>query len=204
MVQTIYDQANKTLDMCSRRGRWRSPSRSTRSIPRRGCCATACASASCQGRGQRRMSTALDKTIARADEFLKRFRDKPVAHLIDGKPEAGHGNVRDPFADRQHGDREGRARRRGRDRRGREGRHQGVPHRLVAQPPATRGASSCTRSPTRSRRAPTRSRWSRCIDTGQPIRYMSKAALRGAENFRFYADRAPGAATACRCRPTRI
>jgi 5-carboxymethyl-2-hydroxymuconic-semialdehyde dehydrogenase len=32
------------------------------------------------------------------------------------------------------------------------------------------------------------------IDAGQPIRYMSKAALRGAENFRFYADRAPGAA----------
>jgi 5-carboxymethyl-2-hydroxymuconic-semialdehyde dehydrogenase len=31
-------------------------------------------------------------------------------------------------------------------------------------------------------------------DTGQPIRYMAKAALRGAENFRFYGDRAPGAA----------
>ncbi|MBI5321834.1 5-carboxymethyl-2-hydroxymuconate semialdehyde dehydrogenase [Bradyrhizobium sp.] len=31
-------------------------------------------------------------------------------------------------------------------------------------------------------------------DTGQPMRYMAKAALRGAENFRFYADRAPGAA----------
>ena len=31
------------------------------------------------------------------------------------------------------------------------------------------------------------------IDTGQPIRYMAKAALRGAENFRFFADRAPGA-----------
>jgi 5-carboxymethyl-2-hydroxymuconic-semialdehyde dehydrogenase len=30
-------------------------------------------------------------------------------------------------------------------------------------------------------------------DTGQPIRYMAKAALRGAENFRFYANRAPGA-----------
>lgn len=30
-------------------------------------------------------------------------------------------------------------------------------------------------------------------DTGQPIRYMAKAALRGAENFRFFADRAPGA-----------
>lgn len=31
------------------------------------------------------------------------------------------------------------------------------------------------------------------IDSGQPIRYMSKAALRGAENFRFYADKAPEA-----------
>ncbi|TGD97037.1 5-carboxymethyl-2-hydroxymuconate semialdehyde dehydrogenase [Methylobacterium nonmethylotrophicum] len=30
-------------------------------------------------------------------------------------------------------------------------------------------------------------------DCGQPIRYMAKAAVRGAENFRFYADRAPDA-----------
>ena len=30
-------------------------------------------------------------------------------------------------------------------------------------------------------------------DTGQPIRFMSKAAVRGAENFRFFADRAMGA-----------
>lgn len=32
-----------------------------------------------------------------------------------------------------------------------------------------------------------------CVDSGQPIRYVSKAALRAAENFRFFADRAPGA-----------
>ena len=30
-------------------------------------------------------------------------------------------------------------------------------------------------------------------DTGQPIRFMSKAAIRGAENYRYFADRAPGA-----------
>ena len=30
-------------------------------------------------------------------------------------------------------------------------------------------------------------------DTGQPIRFMKKAALRAAENFRFFADRAPNA-----------
>jgi 5-carboxymethyl-2-hydroxymuconic-semialdehyde dehydrogenase len=32
-----------------------------------------------------------------------------------------------------------------------------------------------------------------CWDTGQALRFMSKAALRGAENFRFYADKAPDA-----------
>ena len=31
------------------------------------------------------------------------------------------------------------------------------------------------------------------VDTGQAIRYMSKAAIRGAENFRFFADRAASA-----------
>jgi 5-carboxymethyl-2-hydroxymuconic-semialdehyde dehydrogenase len=32
-----------------------------------------------------------------------------------------------------------------------------------------------------------------CVDTGQTIRFMNAAAARGAENFRFFADRAPGA-----------
>ncbi len=32
-----------------------------------------------------------------------------------------------------------------------------------------------------------------CLDTGQTIRFMSAAAVRGAENFRFFADHAPSA-----------
>ena len=32
-----------------------------------------------------------------------------------------------------------------------------------------------------------------CIDTGQAVRFMSAAAVRGAENFRFFADHAPAA-----------
>lgn len=32
-----------------------------------------------------------------------------------------------------------------------------------------------------------------CMDTGQALRFMSKAALRGAENFRYFADLAPAA-----------
>ncbi|HZW28315.1 MAG TPA: 5-carboxymethyl-2-hydroxymuconate semialdehyde dehydrogenase [Trueperaceae bacterium] len=31
------------------------------------------------------------------------------------------------------------------------------------------------------------------VDTGQPLRFMRQAAARGAENFRFFAERAPGA-----------
>jgi 5-carboxymethyl-2-hydroxymuconic-semialdehyde dehydrogenase len=38
------------------------------------------------------------------------------------------------------------------------------------------------------------------VDTGQAIRFMKAAAIRGAENFRFFADRAPRRATAWRCR----
>jgi len=33
-----------------------------------------------------------------------------------------------------------------------------------------------------------------CLDVGQPWRFMARAAFRGAENFRFFADRAPTAA----------
>ncbi|MBV7378424.1 5-carboxymethyl-2-hydroxymuconate semialdehyde dehydrogenase [Maritimibacter dapengensis] len=32
-----------------------------------------------------------------------------------------------------------------------------------------------------------------CMDTGQALRFMSKAAMRGAANFRFFADQAPAA-----------
>jgi 5-carboxymethyl-2-hydroxymuconic-semialdehyde dehydrogenase len=32
-----------------------------------------------------------------------------------------------------------------------------------------------------------------CMDTGQALKFMGKAALRGAENFRFFADKAPEA-----------
>ncbi|HSF91572.1 MAG TPA: aldehyde dehydrogenase family protein, partial [Paracoccaceae bacterium] len=32
-----------------------------------------------------------------------------------------------------------------------------------------------------------------CMDTGQSLRFMSKAAIRGAANFRFFADQAPAA-----------
>ena len=40
-----------------------------------------------------------------------------------------------------------------------------------------------------------------CWDTGQPLRFMAKAAARAAENFRFFADRAPDARNGL-CQPS--
>jgi 5-carboxymethyl-2-hydroxymuconic-semialdehyde dehydrogenase len=139
------------------------------------------------------MSTVLDKIIARAEEFLKRFRDKPVAHLIDGKPDAGNGQTFET--------------------------HSPIDNTVIAQ--VARGGSEEIDKAAKAATKAFRTGWSRTtgderrkllhkiadaiearadeialiesIDTGQPIRYMSKAAVRGAENFRFYADRAPGA-----------
>ena len=39
------------------------------------------------------------------------------------------------------------------------------------------------------------------IDCGQPIRFMKKAAMRGAANFRFFADKAPEAGGRSRASP---
>ncbi len=139
------------------------------------------------------MSAALDKTIARAEGFLKRFRDAPVAHLIDGKQDSGSGATFET--------------------------HSPIDNSVIAKV-ARGGAAEIDRAAKAATKA-FRTGWSRTtgdqrrkilhriadaiearadeialiesIDTGQPIRYMSKAAVRGAENFRFYADRAPGA-----------
>ena len=135
----------------------------------------------------------LDKSIEQAEGFLKRFRDKPVAHLIDGKPDAGNGQTFET--------------------------HSPIDNSVIGK--VARGGAAEIDKAAKSAMKAFRTGWSQTtgdhrrkllhkiadaiearadeialiesIDTGQPIRYMSKAAVRGAENFRFYADRAPGA-----------
>jgi 5-carboxymethyl-2-hydroxymuconic-semialdehyde dehydrogenase len=133
-----------------------------------------------------------DETLARAEQYLARFQGKTLGHLISGKPVAG----RDTFETLSP-----------------------VDNRLLAK--VARGTSADIDDAAKAAKHAFAS-WSKtsgearrdilhkiadaiearaeeiafveCMDTGQPIRYMSKAALRGAENFRFYADRAPSAA----------
>jgi 5-carboxymethyl-2-hydroxymuconic-semialdehyde dehydrogenase len=137
--------------------------------------------------------SALESAIVKTEGYLARFRNAPVPHLIDGKPDSGDGRHFEtlsptdnkPIAKVARGGaaeidraakaamkafRTGWARTSGEERRA-------VLHRIADAIEARAEEIAFVE----------------CMDTGQPIRYMAKAALRGAENFRFYADRAPGA-----------
>ena len=65
------------------------------------------------------------------------------------------------------------------------------PRFRVGPPGRARSARlCCTRSRTRSESSAREIALTESFDTGQPLRFMSKAAVRGAENFRFFADMA--------------
>ena len=138
------------------------------------------------------MSTTYAEHLARAEQALRRFRDVPVTHLIGGMAVPGSGatfrNVSPvdgsplgeisaagaaevDLAARAAGDAQAAwARLPGATRRR-------LLHRVADLIEARADEIAVVES----------------MDTGQPMRFMSKAASRGAENFRFYADRAPGA-----------
>jgi 5-carboxymethyl-2-hydroxymuconic-semialdehyde dehydrogenase len=137
--------------------------------------------------------SALDQTIARAQKYLARFSAAPLAHLIDGKGDTGSGETFDTLSPIDNSLLAKVSR--------------GAPAEIdKAAKAAKRAFLTWRKTPGEQRREILHKiadaivaraeeiAFVECMDTGQPIRYMSKAALRGAENFRFYADRAPAAA----------
>jgi 5-carboxymethyl-2-hydroxymuconic-semialdehyde dehydrogenase len=140
------------------------------------------------------MSAALETNVRKAGEYLLRFRDPPLAHFIAAKQERGSsrktienispvdGSVLNTLVCGDERDADAAA--------------------LAAQTafPAWRARTGDARRAIlhkvadliESRREEIA--FVECMDTGQPLRFMSGAALRAAENFRFFADRAPGAA----------
>ena len=137
--------------------------------------------------------TTLDDTIALAEKHLARFRKNVVPHLIDGKPDIGSGETFEtaspvdnaPIANVARGgaaeiDRAAKAAMKA-FRTG-WGHTPGDKRRAILHKIADAIVARADEIA-----------YVECMDTGQPIRYMAKAALRGAENFRFYADRAPEA-----------
>jgi 5-carboxymethyl-2-hydroxymuconic-semialdehyde dehydrogenase len=126
-------------------------------------------------------------------EHLARFRDEPLGHFIDGRATAGVGGEPFDVLDPSTGDILGQA-------------LAGTAEDIAAAATAARKAfRAWSDTPGEKRRkllhAVADAIEARAeeialvesLDTGQPLRFMSKAALRGAENFRFFADRAPDA-----------
>ena len=131
--------------------------------------------------------------LDRAEGYLRQFADAPVAHFIDGKRYPGDGATFETASPVDGAVLASVARGGARDidlaarsamaafgtwRKTKGAERRAVLHRIADAIEARAEEIA----------------FIECLDTGQPIRYMAKAALRGAENFRFFADRAPSAA----------
>jgi 5-carboxymethyl-2-hydroxymuconic-semialdehyde dehydrogenase len=139
------------------------------------------------------MSASLSSQLARAEQALARFAAEPLGHFVDGRPVVGEGEV---FENRSPVD--ARLLARVTDATGAEvARAARAAQRAF---PAWRAMPGAERRRLLHRIADAIEARAdeialvECMDTGQAWRFMSKAALRGAENFRFFADRAPDAA----------
>jgi 5-carboxymethyl-2-hydroxymuconic-semialdehyde dehydrogenase len=129
----------------------------------------------------------------RALEHLARFREKPLGHFIDGTATAGMGGEPFDVLDPSTGQVLGQAL---------AGTREDIAAAAAAAKRAFRTWSQTSGEKRRKllhaiadaiEARAEEIALVESLDTGQPLRFMSKAALRGAENFRFFADRAPDA-----------
>jgi 5-carboxymethyl-2-hydroxymuconic-semialdehyde dehydrogenase len=126
-------------------------------------------------------------------EYLSRFRNKPLGYFIDGRPTDGTAGELFEILDPSTGELLGQA-------------LAGTAADIDAAASAAKRAFPAWSQTSGDKRRKLLHAIADAIearadeiavveslDTGQPLRFMSKAALRGAENFRFFADRAPDA-----------
>ena len=139
------------------------------------------------------MSTTLDAQLKKAHDCLARFRNEPLGHFIGGRAVAGAGETFDNVSPVDNATL-GRV-------------ASATPAEVAAACEAAHDAFAGWKKTAGAERRRILHRIAdlieqraeeialvECMDTGQAWRFMSKAALRGAENFRFFADRAPDAA----------
>jgi 5-carboxymethyl-2-hydroxymuconic-semialdehyde dehydrogenase len=135
----------------------------------------------------------LETNLAKAKGFLERFRAAPLGHFIAGK--AASGAAREVFDNVSPVD----ARVINQVISGDEQDVNAAAMAAEAAFPAWRAKTGEERRAILHRVANAiearreEIAFVECLDTGQALRFMSGAALRAAENFRFFADRAPGA-----------
>ncbi len=140
------------------------------------------------------MSDVLAANVAKAAGYLKRFRAAPLGHFIAGKPERGSstevfdnlspvdGRLLNQVVSGDESDVHAAA----------TAARAAFPQWRAKTGDARRAILHKVADAIEARREEIA--LVECMDTGQALRFMSGAALRAAENFRFFADRAPGAA----------
>ena len=138
--------------------------------------------------------SALDSNLARASAYLERFRAEPLGHFIAGRRERGSsrdvldnlspvdGRVINQVVSGDERDVHAAA----------SAAEAAFPAWRALAPEARRALLHKVADAIEARREEIA--LIECLDTGQALRFMSGAAARAAENFRFFADRAPGAA----------
>ncbi len=138
--------------------------------------------------------SALDSNLAKASAYLERFRAEPLAHFIAGRRERG--SSRDVFDNLSPVDGQVINQVVSGDERdvhtAASAAEASFPAWRAMAGDARRALLHKVADAIEARREEIA--LIECMDTGQALRFMNGAALRGAENFRFFADRAPGAA----------
>ena len=139
------------------------------------------------------MSERLNANLAKAEQYLARFRREAVPHFIAGAPRASESG--ETFATRSPIDNESLA----------TVAAGGAADVAAAAVAAQRAFPAWRDLPNDKRRNLLHAiadaiegraeeiALVESVDTGQPVRFMAAAAKRGAENFRFFADKAPEA-----------
>lgn len=139
------------------------------------------------------MSEKLEENLRKAKGYLRRFREEVTSHFIGGAPSSGSSGR--SFENLTPVDNTSL----GRIAEGTAGDVDAAARAASAAFPAWRETPGADRKKILNRFADLIVERSEEIalvesmDTGQPIRFMKAAALRGAENFRFFADKAPEA-----------
>jgi 5-carboxymethyl-2-hydroxymuconic-semialdehyde dehydrogenase len=139
------------------------------------------------------MSEKLQENVRKSAGFLRRFRDEVTAHFVDGNPYRGSSGRTFENLTPVDNTSLGKV-------------AEGTAEDIDAAARAASAAFPAWRDTPGRERQRILNRFADLIleraeeialiesmDTGQPIRFMKAAALRGAENFRFFADKAPEA-----------
>jgi 5-carboxymethyl-2-hydroxymuconic-semialdehyde dehydrogenase len=139
------------------------------------------------------MSEKLQENVRKSSGFLRRFRDEVTAHFVDGNPYRGSSGRTFENLTPVDNTSLGKV-------------AEGTAEDIDAAARAASAAFPAWRDTPGRERQRILNRFAELIleraeeialiesmDTGQPIRFMKAAALRGAENFRFFADKAPEA-----------